>query len=262
MAGTDAWIGATTTDGGTVWFAPGTQNLTPASVASTLSVGAPTVTAGAVVVTPSTIASTATVGAPTLTAGAVNLTPASVASPATVSSPTVAVGAVGLTPASVGPSSTVGAPTLTIASPAPDFDPITVIPRSWSMSSTLMWGTGPTDTDSVTIAGVPTTITSDGSSELININGVHQLLASVVVGTPTGSGAGITFVVECRDANGLWLPVVYLTKLTASGYTYATAGPGTHNVYVLTDTARYRWVLEGTSPSFPGVQLALAGHQG
>jgi hypothetical protein len=65
------------------------QTLTPDSIASTVTVAAPTLTPGAVTVAPDGITSGATVGSPSLTPGPVTISPASIPSAASVGSPVV-----------------------------------------------------------------------------------------------------------------------------------------------------------------------------
>lgn len=122
---------------------------------------------------------------------------------------------------------------------------------------TQMWGSGAAVADVQSITGIPTTITTNGQSSPIDIAEVGDLMASVkVANAPTGGSPSLHMYVEMLDALGDWLVVLDMTPLTAAGYTYGSTGPGSANAYVLTNKARFRWVVAG---SFTGVSVGLAG---
>lgn len=122
-----------------------------------------------------------------------------------------------------------------------------------------MWASGTPQDGVRPIPGVPSTITADGVSGDFSIAVITVLMASVQVGTPTGTSPAINFYVDVLDAVGNWLQVADLTGLTEAGFTYVAAGPGTPEPYVLTNRARFRWVISGGS-TWPNVKVALAGH--
>jgi len=92
--------------------AGGDATVTPATVAATTSIDAPTVSAGASL-TVVTVNAVATVGAPAVSAGA-GVSPATVAAVASVGSPTVSAGGT-VAPATVAATATVGAPVVGIS---------------------------------------------------------------------------------------------------------------------------------------------------
>lgn len=124
---------------------------------------------------------------------------------------------------------------------------------------TLMWASGAPQDGVRPISGVPSTISADGSSGAISIAVITVMMASVKVGAPTGSSPGINFYVDVLDAIGNWLQVVDLDGLSGAGVAYSAVGPATPDPYVLTNQARFRWVISGGS-TWPNVKLALAGH--
>lgn len=125
---------------------------------------------------------------------------------------------------------------------------------------TRMWASGTVTAPTVQITGVPTMISSSGNSDDIDVSMVGVLLGTVVGGATTGSGPTLNFYLDAKDALGNYLPILSFTQLTGPSLTYATTGPGTANVYVLTKYVRLRWVLGGTGgPSFANCAVALAG---
>lgn len=127
------------------------------------------------------------------------------------------------------------------------------------MSRAIKWA-APAVSRTAEIGGVPATVSASGNSDPITIGRADRVLAFVQVGSPTGSSPTLNVVVETREPSGVWLPVITLTQLTAASYTYAAAGPGTANTYVLGDQVRFRWTLGGTStPTFPSFVVSLIG---
>lgn len=128
------------------------------------------------------------------------------------------------------------------------------------MTTTWTWGSDAEGEGKSRITGVPASISANGTSDDIDIDGVGVLMVSARIGAPTGTNPTISFYLDVKDAVGNWLQVLALTQLTAASYTYAGVGPGTATPYPLTAVARIRWVIGGTaSPTFPAVALALAG---
>lgn len=128
------------------------------------------------------------------------------------------------------------------------------------MSRALKWATA--EAAGITlITSVPTTITASGASDPITLEHVERVTATAVVaGVVTGSSPTLDFVLATRDGLGNWLPVLSLTRFTAAGLTYGTAGPGTANVYPLGEVVRFQWTIGGSStPTFPTVSLSLIG---
>lgn len=111
------------------------------------------------------------------------------------------------------------------------------------------------------IVGVPDPITANGNTDPFDISDVQRLMASVETGTPTGTSPTLNLYLDVLDPIGNWLAVISFVQLTAASYTYAPVGPGTANTYVLTDRARFRWVVGGTDPSFPAVAVSAVGHR-
>lgn len=127
------------------------------------------------------------------------------------------------------------------------------------MGRVTKWASG-TVAGTTQITGVPTTVTTNGNSDTINLGHASRILASVTVGTPTGTSPTLDVVVETLDPIGHWLPVATLTKLTAAAFTYAPTGPGTANTYVLGNEIRFRWTIGGTdTPTFPAFAVAVIG---
>lgn len=126
---------------------------------------------------------------------------------------------------------------------------------------TLMWASDLTlvKGEVQPIGGVPTTIAANGTSSTFNISAITVAMASAFVGTPTGTTPTLNIYLDVEDAIGNWLQVLALVQLTASAYTYAAVGPGSPTTYVLTNQARFRWVISSGS-TWPNAKLALAGH--
>jgi hypothetical protein len=125
---------------------------------------------------------------------------------------------------------------------------------------TRLWASG-TVTDPVQqISGFSATVSASGTTSDIDISMISVVLGTVKVGAPSGTNPTLDVYFEVKDALGNYLPVITFTQQTGNSLTYATAGPGTANVYPLTKYARFRWTLGGTAgPGFANAALALAG---
>lgn len=100
-----------------------------------------------------------------------------------------------------------------------------------------------------------------GLAGAIDVSAISSgLLVVSTVNAPTGTTPGLAVFVDVADAFGNWCLVSNATAisgavLTSSGTVYGNITNG----YTLTDRARIRWTLTGTTPSFSGVSLSLYG---
>lgn len=105
---------ASTATIGTPTVSPGAVTLAATAIASTLLIGSPTVT-GAYILNPTSLTSTAAIGTPALSPGNVNLAPSALASTVAIGSPTLSPGAVTISATSIGSASSIGTPSLSSA---------------------------------------------------------------------------------------------------------------------------------------------------
>lgn len=90
------------------------QTITPTGIASTLALGSPTVTTGAVDVTASGIASTLALGQPTVSADATNVSVTGIASTLAIGQPTITTGAVSISATGITATLAIGQPTISV----------------------------------------------------------------------------------------------------------------------------------------------------
>lgn len=105
-AGGNYWVDVTVTD------VDPTAAVTPPSISSTATVGAPTASPGATTVSPASISPTAAIGTPTAVPGAATIAPAPVDPTATLGGLALIAGLVTIPPDSIGAASIVGTPLL------------------------------------------------------------------------------------------------------------------------------------------------------
>lgn len=112
-------------------------------------------------------------------------------------------------------------------------------------------------------AGVGTTLTATGDSgaKLISLRDVTDLVLSVTIGAPTGTGPTLLVQVDMQDACGNWITQVLKTSsLNAAGTVVVYGGLHSSPGVVLTGLARVAWTVGGTAtPTFPGVGISLMG---
>lgn len=142
--------GALTTYTVTPELTIGAASLAPATVAATVTIGTPTLTATATV-TPTTVAVTVSVGTPAVTATAVP-TPATVAAVATVGAPSILTGG-DPSPTTVQATATVGAPTISVSRVA---TPATVQAVATVGAPTLQISVLPATVTATVSVGTPT----------------------------------------------------------------------------------------------------------
>lgn len=185
------------------------QTITPTGIASTLALGSPTVTTGAVDVSATGIASTVALGQPTVTTGAVDVSPTGIASTLALGEPTVTQGGVTISATGIASTLAIGEPTITVGD-------VSVSPTG--IASTLAVGT-PTVTSGLSV--VPT--------------GIASTLAigqpAVTTGAVTVSATGIA------SALALGTPVITTgaVDITATGIA-STLAIGTPTVTVTAPT--------------------------
>lgn len=156
----------------------GAVTVSPNGIASTLAIGSPTVSAGALNIDATGIASTLAIGQPTVTAGAVTVTATGIASTLGIGQPTVTVGAVTVSPSGVASALALGQPTITVG----------VQVDATGIASTLAIGQPTVTAGAVTITatGIPSTLTigmpAVTTGVTVSPTGIASTLA---VGSPT-----------------------------------------------------------------------------
>lgn len=117
----------------------------------------------------------------------------------------------------------------------------------------LIWSSGPT-----TVSGVGTY-----TSPTIDLSPFSDVtLQTVVTGTPTGTSETMDVYLDVQDSSGNWiLGTIHLTQFTTAAVSQsASAGMNTGSSSVMLPPAgRVRWVLAGTTPSYPGTTFSLYG---
>ena len=187
------------TDGG--WApkaAAADQTVNPSGLAVPATLGAPTITPGAVTVSPGGLAVPATLGTPTITPGAITASPAGLAVPVTHGAPTLTPGAVTVSPAGLGVAVSLGTPTLTPG-------PVSVSPAGLGVPVSLGSPTITPGTATVSPSGlaVPVALGSPSVTGGLVVSpsglgvavafGTPTLTPGPVTLTPTGMSVAVTF---------------------------------------------------------------------
>lgn len=193
----------------TVAIAPAggaSQQIDPSSIASTASIGSPTVTS-TVTVSPSSIAATTAVGQPAVTTGSVTVSPNSIAATTAVGSPTVSA-TVTVSPDSIASTAVVGepnvvgtgtivpdsiAPTATFGEPAVQPGLVTVTPDSIS-SSVAVGEPGVTPVTTVSPGSISSTLVVGEPAVSVGqvVVSPDSIAATTVVGEPAVSPGSVT----------------------------------------------------------------------
>lgn len=170
----------------------GAVDVTASGIASTLALGQPTVTTGAVTVSPTGIASTLALGEPTITQGGVTISATGIASTLAIGQPTITVGDVSVSPTGIASTTAIGTPTITSG--------LSVLPTG--IASTLAIGQPTLTTGAVTVSatGIASTLvmgqpTVTNGEVTVSVTGIASTLAlgqpTVTVTAPTIEVTGI-----------------------------------------------------------------------
>ncbi|TXH44123.1 MAG: hypothetical protein E6Q97_33220 [Desulfurellales bacterium] len=185
------------------------QTITPTGIASTLALGSPTITTGAVDVTASGIASTLALGQPTVTTGAVDVSPTGIASTLALGQPTITQGGVTIDATGIASTLALGQPTITVGD-------VSVLPTG--IASTLAIGT-PTITSGLSVlpTGIASTLaigqpTLTTGAVTVSATGIASTL---VVGQPAITTGEVTVSATGIDSTlALGQPTVTVTAPT------------------------------------------------
>jgi hypothetical protein len=109
--------------------------------------------------------------------------------------------------------------------------------------------------------GTLQTITGNGNSaNTLETHFIGDVLVIVTVGTPTGTNPTLVVGVDMQDGAGNWIAQVIKTStLNSAGTTVLSGGLHGSPQIVLTGYCRISWVVGGTNPVFPGVQITFGG---
>lgn len=198
------------------------QTVSPVGIASTLGIGQPSVTTGAVTVSPNGIASTLAIGSPTVSAGALNIDATGIASTLAIGQPTVTAGAVTVTATGIASTLGIGQPTVTVGA-------VTVSPSG--VASALALGQ-PTITVGVQVdaTGIASTLaigqpTVTAGAVTVTVTGIASTLA---IGTPavtTGVTVSPTGIASTLAVGSPTITTLTTVSPTGIASTLATGSP-------------------------------------
>lgn len=188
------------------------QTTAPVGIASSASVGAPTIAAGAIVVAPASIASTAIASAPTVQPGAKNVTVPSTASSASVGVPAVAVGAASVSPPSIIRTSACGVPAVSTGA-------VALAPAGIASTSTVTTPAIAAGPVTLAVAGIPPT-SSLGTASLSNPGPTYDADAAAAFAAmtvqPTANRKTLyNNLIVGLKADGVWAKLDWLAILAA-----------------------------------------------
>lgn len=105
-------------------------------------------------------------------------------------------------------------------------------------------------------------ISANGQTGPLPTDQVSGATVMVTVDGASGTTPTLTMFFEVGDGNGHWYPVSPSPSLFGTNFTGAgTAAGGAVGVgYGLTEHARIRWTVGGTTPVFTGVHIRVYGN--
>lgn len=92
--------------------------------------------------------------------------------------------------------------------------------------------------------------TADGTSTTFDVAPKSRLAVDVDVTATSGVGQELRIKVDRQGADGGWYPIWTSSVITAVGTTSTSIGPGMAVAQSIGATARVRWEITGSSPSF------------
>lgn len=113
-------------------------------------------------------------------------------------------------------------------------------------------------------AGAWPTIAANGNSGVINVMPYQNIaLLIAALGTPTGTSPTLQFTVTAEDNQGNQFSLgtgAQSTSITAAGNQMLSLGLGLSSTPIfIPQLVLVSWVVGGTTPSFPNVQVSLYG---